>query len=278
VDVETFNEFADFALKGSGQHIAPAKSYLVEARLSPIIRREGFSSAQQLHACLQARPNKVLEAEIIAALTTKTTRFFDERDGLEYIVDEVLPKRIEAGAERLRVLCAGGSTGQEAYSLAMLIEETPNTIFGDIPVDIVSVDICNDVTERARAGHFGHFEVQRGLSIQRLLKNFKRQEDGGWKINDDFRLRIGFRNHNLLQPIDVLGEFDAVLCRNVFSHMSAPVRSSVAEQLISQVSMGGAMIIGEEEKLPVLSDAFAPVEELRNIYIRVSTDLEVAAA
>lgn len=278
MDVEIFNEFADYALQGSGQHIPAEKSYLVEARLSPIIRREGFSSASQLADCLKARPNKVLEAEIIAALTTKTTRFFDERDGLEYIVDEILPMRQEAGAERLRVLCAGGSTGQEAYSLAMLIAETPDAVFGDTPIDIVSVDLCNETTERARSGHFGHFEVQRGLSIQRLLKNFKRQEDGGWKINDDFRLRIGFRNHNLLQPIDVLGEFDAIICRNVFPQMAKPVRATVASQLTSQIVMGGALLIGEEETLPFVSDSFASVEEHRNLVVRVSSESAVAAA
>ena len=278
MDVETFNEFADFALQGSGQHIPASKSYLIDARLSPIIRREGFSSAQQLADCLKARPNKVLEKEIIAALTTKTTRFFDERDGLEYIVDEVLPQRKEAGAERLRVLCAGGSTGQEAYSLAMLLEETPGSIFGDTPIDIVSIDVCGETTERARSGHFGHFEVQRGLSIQRLLKNFKRQEDGGWQINDDFRLRIGFRNHNLLEPVDVLGQFDAIICRNVFPSMAKPVRASVAEQLAAQIIPGGALLIGENETLPFVSDSFASVEEHRNIVIRVTAEAAVAAA
>lgn len=278
MDVETFNEFADFALKGSGQHIAPAKSYLVDARLSPIIRREGFSSATQLADCLRARPNKVLEAEIIAALTTKTTRFFDERDGLEFIVDEVLPTRKDADVQRIRILCAGGATGQEAYSLAMLIEESPSSIFGDTPIDIVSVDICNETTERARAGCFGHFEVQRGLSIQRLLKNFKRQEDGSWKISDDLRLRIGFRNHNLLEPIDGLGQFDAIICRNVLPHMPKPVQSLVAQQLIDQILPGGVFLIGENETLPFVTDTFSAVEELRHAFIRKMDNASVVAA
>lgn len=268
MDVETFNEFADLALQGTGQHIAPAKTYLVEARLAPITRREGFSSADELAACLKARPNKTLEAEIIAALTTKTTRFFVEREALQFVVDTILPMRKEAGAERLRVLCAGGSTGQEAYSLAMLLEETPEHVFGDTPIDIVSIDICEDTTERARSGHYGHFDVQRGLSIHRLLKNFKRQEDGGWKISDDLRLRIGFRLHNLLQPIDGLGQFDVVFCRNVLSGMALPVRPQIANNILPSVLPGGALILGEDEKLPIVSDDFHPVETMRHAYMR----------
>ena len=278
MDVDTFNEFADLALQGSGQHIAPAKSYLVEARLSPIIRREGFSSPLELAACLQARPNKVLEAEIIAALTTKTTRFFTEREALEYVVEQLLPARKQAGLGRLRVLCAGGSSGQEAYSLAMLLNETPANVFHDTPIDIVSIDICENTTERARSGHYGHFEVQRGLSIHRLLKHFTRQEDGGWKISDDMRLQIGFRTHNLLEPLEGLGSFDVVLCRDVMTHMSLPVRSGISENLMSVISPGGALILGENEKLPIVSDDFYSVETLRHAFIRKEREEEPVAA
>lgn len=278
MDADTFNEFADMALKGTGQHIAPAKSYLLEARLAPIIRREGFSAAHELTACLKARPNKVLEAEIIAALTTKTTRFFDQREALQLVIDQVLPRQKEAGASRLRILCAGGSTGQEAYSLAMLIDEANSDVFGDTPIEIVSIDMCPDTTERARSGHFGHFEVQRGLSVHRLLNNFSRQEDGGWKISDDMRLRIGFRVHNLLEPIDGLGEFDAVLCRNVLSHMAKPVRAGIAENLLERVRPGGAFILSETEALPFVTDAFAPVEEHRHVLLRRPAASEAVAA
>lgn len=278
MDVDTFNEFADLALQGSGQHIPPAKSYLVEARLSPLIRREGFSSADELAACLKARPNKVLEAEIVSALTTKTTRFFQERESLEYIVDTILPAQKEAGASRLRVLCAGGASGQEAYSLAMLIDETPGTIFADTPIEIVSVDLCEDTTQRARSGHYGHFEVQRGLSIQRLLKYFTRQEDGGWKISDDMRLQIGFRIHNLLEPVEGLGEFDAVLCRGVLASMAQPVRPQIAKNLISAVKAGGAFILGEDEKMPVVTDQFNAVETLRHAFVRKVAEEGAVAA
>ena len=278
MDLDTFNEFADLALQGSGQHIPPAKSYLVEARLSPLIRREGFSSADELAACLKARPNKVLEAEIVSALTTKTTRFFYEREALELVVDQILPARKAAGAKRLRVLCAGGSSGQEAYSLAMMIDETPGTVFGDTPIDIVSIDICEETTQRARSGHYGHFEVQRGLSIQRLLKYFKRQEDGGWQISDDMRLQIGFRVHNLLQSVEGLGAFDAVLCRGVLSGMALPVRPELANNLIASVLPGGALILGADEKLPVVTDLFSAVDELRHAFVRKPAEDEAVAA
>lgn len=277
MDLETYKEFAELAVTGSGQHIPWERSYIIEARLSSIIRREGFSSARELADCLQSRPNPVLKAEIVAALTAKNTRFFRERDSLEYIIDEVLPRQKEAGAKRLRVLCAGGSTGQEAYSLAMLLAEAPDTLLGDVSVEILSLDICNASTERARSGHYGHFEVQRGLSISRLLKHFTRQEDGGWKISDDMRLMVGFRTQNLCEPIDGLGTFDAVLCRDVFSGMAKPISKYVAEKLTRQVIPGGVFITGENEKIPFLTDDFAANEELRHVYQRSRTAAAAAA-
>ena len=160
----------------------------------------------------------------------------------------------------------------------MLIDETPGSVFAGTPIDIVSVDICEETTQRARSGHYGHFEVQRGLSIQRLLKYFKRQEDGGWQISDDMRLQIGFRIHNLLEPVEGLGEFDAVLCRGVLSSMALPVRSQIANNLIAAVLPGGALILGADEKLPVVTDQFRAVETLRHAFVRKADEEEAVAA
>ena len=160
----------------------------------------------------------------------------------------------------------------------MLLDETPGSVFAGTPIDIVSVDMCEETTQRARSGHYGHFEVQRGLSIQRLLKYFKRQEDGGWQISDDLRLQIGFRIHNLLEPIDGLGAFDAVLCRGVLSGMALPVRSQIANNLIASVLPGGALILGADEKLPVVSDEFSAVEALRHAFVRKPAEDEAVAA
>ena len=129
---EVFNELADLALKSSGQAIPKSKSYLIEARLAPIARREGFGSMADLVHCLKSRANPIFAAEIAAALVSKDTWFFRDRDCLQRIVEDVLPKRLKASnTGRLKVWCAGGSTGQEAYSLAILLaDEMPPALRG----------------------------------------------------------------------------------------------------------------------------------------------------
>jgi len=278
VDQGVFSEFADMALTGSGQHIPPQKSYLVEARLSHIIRREGFSMPGELAACLVARPNPVLSAEVPAALTAKPPHFFRSRAALKHVVDVALPALVEAGRKKLRIWCAGGATGQEAYSLAMLLEETDTEALKDIQIDIVSTDLCAHVTERARTGHYGHFEVQRGLSIHRLLDNFTRQEDGGWQLSEDLRRKVSFRQHNLLEDMSGLGAFDVILCRDVLPGMVKPVREQVTQGLINQLSPTGHLVLGEGEPLALLADTVAPVEDMRYIFVKRDTGSAAEAA
>ncbi|MDX1294124.1 MAG: CheR family methyltransferase, partial [Hyphomonas sp.] len=154
---EVFNELAELALKGSGQAIPKSKSYLIEARLAAIARREGFGTMADLVHCLKSRANPVFAAEVAAALVSKDTWFFRDRDALKRVVEDVLPKRLKASnTGRLKVWCAGGGSGQEAYSLAILLEdELPASLRG-AKIDILSTDICKVTTEKARVARYGH--------------------------------------------------------------------------------------------------------------------------
>ncbi|MEO0983794.1 MAG: protein-glutamate O-methyltransferase CheR [Pseudomonadota bacterium] len=244
----TFQEFADLARRVSGQTFAPGKAYLIVARLQPIARREGFATLEDLAACLKARPNPVFENEIAAALVSKRTEFFRDRATLARIVSDVLPVAAETPARsKLRVWVAGGGPGQEAFSLVMLLNEARPVALEDIPIDILSTDLSKAATERARSGAFGHFEVQKGLSIHRLLANFTRQDDGQWRVNDELRRQISFRQHNLLEDMEGLGEFDVVLCRNVLGDMVESARAHVLKALSARLAPGGHVFFGDEE-------------------------------
>ncbi|MEM1152260.1 MAG: protein-glutamate O-methyltransferase CheR [Pseudomonadota bacterium] len=262
----TFSALADLALSKTGQYIPPSRIYLVETRLSAILRREGFASCDDLVACLKARPNPVFESEVVAALQTHQTRFFRDRDDLARLVSDVIPyklKRSKAG--RLKVLCTGVSTGQEAYSLAILLSEHAQALRG-ARIDITATDICKQSLTTARAGTYGHFDIQNGLSIHRLLAHFTQLETGQWQVSEELRRGIGFRQHNLLDEETPLGQFDIVLCRHVLSGMSKSMRQRASELLTRLLAPEAVLVLGEGETLTGVTSWMEPSRRHRGAW------------
>ncbi|MGH1422765.1 MAG: CheR family methyltransferase [Hyphomonas sp.] len=274
-----FNELADLALQGSGQSISKSRAYLIEARLASIARREGFGTMDDLVHCLKSRANPVFKTECASALVSKDTWFHREREVLQSVVSEILPDRLKAGnTGRLKVWIAGGSTGQEAYSLAMMLaDECPPELRG-ANIDILSTDLCLMSTERARAGVYGHYEAQRGLSIHRLMKHFVRNQTGQWEISDELRRRVSFREHNLLESAAGLGKFDVILCRNVLNGMARSARGRVLDVLADQMSPGAVVITGERESVIGLTNRMEPMSEAPNIFVAAGTANAAASA
>jgi chemotaxis protein methyltransferase CheR len=279
MDDSTYREIAELALNGSGQHIPPTKSYLIESRLGPILRREQFAGVAELLACIRARPSSPLGGEIVAALTSKTTHFFRERAAFERIVNHVLPMMASsAPGGKLRIWCAGGSSGQEAYSLAMLIGESENEALKDIQVEILTSDISEKMSARARSGKFGHFDVQKGLSIHRLLSNFSRLDTGEWQVSQDLANRVGVRTHNILQDCSGLGVFDVITCCNVIGGMGSQMRARALVNLARQLSDSGVLVIGKDETATGLVTGLEPSRDLRGAYCREVTPGALTAA
>ncbi|MEM7663771.1 MAG: CheR family methyltransferase [Pseudomonadota bacterium] len=264
-----FDELADLALRASGYAFRTTHAYLVESRLAHIMRRENFSTLEELANCLRARPNPVFEQEIVAALTSKKTRFFSDRQTLQRIVEDVLPRlgELREEGESLRILCAGGATGQEAYSLAILLEEQDEDALKDQSVEITSVDICKTSTERARSGLFNHFEIQTGLSIHRMLEHFEKS-DNFWRASEALRQRISFRTHNLIQDVKGLGAFDVILCRNVLPPMASTLAGDLVHRLSLQLRPGGLIYLSDDESLPGLVDGVEASYDARGAYHR----------
>ncbi|MEO1028033.1 MAG: CheR family methyltransferase [Pseudomonadota bacterium] len=250
MDPTGFNEIADLALRKSGHNFRPTQRYVIEARLGDIIRREGFANLDGLAHCLKARPNKELERDVVAALPSKQSRFFRDRPLFKRLINTVLPGiAATSDKKRLRVLCAGGGAGQEAYSLAMLQNQREAETSQITPVEFVSVDICRHATRRGREGRFSHFEVQTGLSIHHLLENFERFEDGSWQVVPELRETISFRAHNLMDDLTGLGEFDVILCCNVLQTMAPGVARGLGERLGAQLAPEGVLFLGEGEAI-----------------------------
>ena len=252
--VSGFDELADLALRKSGHAFKESQQYLLDARLSDILRRESFSELVELADCLKARPNPVLEDEVVSAMLSKETRFFQDRTTLSVIVSDILPaaaKRQEEVGENaaLRVWCAGGGTGQEAYSLAMLVDEADPELFLGRDIEIISSDICKRSVERASAGAYNHYEIQLGLSAERMLKYFNKKDDA-WVANSSLRERIACHVHNLLEPFDTYERFDVIVCRNVLSGILSPIATDIAKKIGSVLQDNGALVLGPGETLP----------------------------
>lgn len=275
----TFNELADLALRQSGQNIPASKAYLMEARLSTIARRENFATLDDLVHCLKARPNPRFEQEVAAAMTGKSTRFFGDRDLLDKIVGQALPKRLNhSKTGRLRVWCAGVSTGQEAWSLAMLLREAVGSPLAKAEIEIIGTDLSTQCIETAKHGIYGHFDVQKGLSIHRLMTNFDRRDNGDWSIKQDLHSAVSFRRHNLLEAARDLGQFDVIMCCNVVSGLAAGAKRQVIDTFSAHLLPEAFLFAGTNESLAGISDTIKPSRELRGAFERDISGKKTEAA
>lgn len=279
MEESTFNELADLALRTTGQHIPVSKSYLMEARLSHISRRESFATLDDLVHCLKARPNQRFEQEVAAALTSKQTYFFREREQLEQIVSHALPQRLKQSKNgRLRIWCAGVSSGQDAWSLAIRLNEEVGSPLARADIEIVGTDVSTECIEKASQGTYGHFEVQKGLSIHRLMTNFGRENSGDWTINKSARDTVQFRRHNLLHPAQDLGAFDVIICTHVISGLAKAAQSNVLTNLSRQLLPEGYIFVSPSEQIEGILPTIKPSRDIRGAFERDTSEQKTAAA
>lgn len=262
-----FEILAKLALTHSGQAFTSDKRYLMDARLETICRRENFATLEDLVQCLIARPNPRFEYEVAAALTTKHTYFFRERDLINRLVEHALPERLKSSnTGRLRVWCAGVSSGQEAYSLAMALADCGNPALSNGQIEIVATDISEQTLQFAKTGRYGHYDVQKGLSIQRLLAHFEQLDTGEWQINETLQKRVTFRAQNLLKSADTLGKFDVIICANTLTHMDEGASKTAAKTLARALYPKAWLFAGQSETFTGLVDGLEPARDMRSGY------------
>ena len=249
----------------SGLMLSADKQYLVESRLTPVTRKHGLTSLGELVAKIKAG-NEELTVDVVEAMTTNESFFFRDKIPFEHFRDAIMPHLMTARARerRIRIWCAAASTGQEPYSLAMMVKEMKDKL-GGWRVEILGTDISVDVLEKAKAGVYSQFEVQRGLPIQMLVKYFTQAGDT-WQIAPDIRAMVQYRQHNLLAEFAGFGRFDVVFCRNVLIYFDQETKSSVLNRIARQLDPDSYLVLGAAETVVGLSDAFKPIPEKRGLY------------
>ena len=245
----------------AGLRVDPDKAYLLENRLAPVSRREGFGSVHEFTCAVRDRDEERLIWAAVEAMSPAETAFFRDPEAFEAIVGQVLPdlaRRREGGA--LRLWAAACGAGQEVYSLAMALEESAPAGVG---VEIFASDLCERRLEKAQAGIYSQFEVQRGLSAQRLVRHFEGLEDG-FALSPRVRQMVRWRRVNLLEDLSRLGQFDLVLCRNMMGYLLEDARARVTANLERALAPGGWLVLGEGEAAPGLKAAPGPAGILRH--------------
>jgi chemotaxis protein methyltransferase CheR len=251
----------------SGLVLSADKQYLVESRLLPVARKAGLASLVDLVAKLKTPGATSLITDVVEAMTTNESFFFRDKVPFDLFRDDIMPSLLAARAsqKRIRIWCAAASTGQEPYSLAMCLKEMSAKLAG-WRVEIIGTDISTEVLEKAKAGIYSQFEVQRGLPIQLLVKHFT-QVGEMWQISPEIRAMVQYRPLNLLQDFAQLGTFDAVFCRNVLIYFDQDTKIGVLDRIARLMEADSYLVLGAAETVVGLTDAFRPMADKRGLYV-----------
>ena len=249
----------------SGLDLSADKQYLVESRLLPLARRSNLPGIPELVSKMRSGAEPLI-AEVVEAMTTNETFFFRDKVPFDHLKEAVLPALVQARAARrsLRIWCAAASTGQEPYSIAMCLKEAGSMLAG-WRTEIIATDLSLGVLEKARAGVFSQFEVQRGLPIQMLVKHFT-QKGELWQLNADIRSMVQYRQLNLLQDFGHLGTFDIIFCRNVLIYFDQATKAQIFDRMSRMIEPDGVLALGAAESVVGITNAFKPFPDRRGLY------------
>lgn len=261
-----FSVIASFLKDRSGLIIGEDKTYLLETRLSAILREHKIAGLSGLADILRQPGSHAVKDKVVDAMTTNETSFFRDSHPFETLRKSLIPSLIErrAGSRSLRIWSAACSTGQEPYSLAMMIKDNFPILAG-WRIEIIATDLSPTVLDRARTGVYSTFEVQRGLPIQMLVRHFD-QEEPNWRIKPEIRQTVTFRPLNLLEDFSVLGQFDIVLCRNVLIYFDQPTKTQILNGITRRIAPDGALLLGGAESVFGLCNTLAALPGLKGVY------------
>jgi chemotaxis protein methyltransferase CheR len=250
----------------SGLVLSADKQYLVESRLLPIARKAGFAGLGELVMALR-RGDESLMMTVVESMTTNETFFFRDRAPFENFRTAILPSLLAARrtSRQIRIWSAAASTGQEPYSLAMALRELGDVLDG-WRIEIVATDLSGSVLQKAEAGIYSQFEVQRGLPIALLIKYFTKTGDM-WQIAPELRAMVRFKKFNLLSDFAALGSFDLIFCRNVLIYFDQATKINVLNRLSRIAAADSYLILGAAETVVGLTESFRTLPDLRGVYV-----------
>lgn len=260
ISTEEFNYIRKVLREHSAIVLDEGKAYLAEARLGPLVRQEGLESLSELVGTLQKLPYGRLHTQVVEALATNETSFFRDAAPFESLRKTIIPNLIEArGSTRtIRIWSAACATGQEPYSVAMLLREHFLAL-DSWNVEIIATDLSNDVLERAREGRYSQLEINRGLPAPMLVKYFAK-DGAGWRIKDEIRSMVTFRQLNLVENWPAMQEVDVVLLRNVLIYFDLDTRKQIYKRLHRVIKPDGYLLLGGGETPSHLDERFKRVQ------------------
>jgi len=260
----------------AGLKVAADKTYLIESRLAPVARREGYDTISAMIGAVNERREEPLVWAVVEAMAGGETSFRRDREPFREFRHEIAPQlaRVRGGAP-IKVWSAACATGQEVYSLAIaageLAEADPQLRF-----EFAASDLSRIALDRAQSGLFNQFEVQRGLPIRQLARYFEKDGEQ-WRIADEVRQRVRWRRINLIAGLRQIGRFDVVFCRYVLGHMTEAAQRKVIEDLTFILPEDGVLVLGLKEQVAGLAEAFQPVVGRPGLY-RPNPEFRAAAA
>jgi chemotaxis protein methyltransferase CheR len=262
---KSFDTLRAYLRRTSGLVLEPDKRYLVESRVTPVMRRAGLSGLTELVTLLEAGRMPSLAQEVVQAMTINETYFF--RDGSPFdMLRKILPKLViaRAATKTIRIWSAAASTGQEAYSIAMIMHDFAPCM-ATWRVEIVATDLSEAALARAEQARYSQFEVQRGLAKEQIQRYFRPTGDM-WQLRDEIRSRVQFRQFNLLSPYDGLGTFDVIFCRNVLIYFEPERKTDILGRMSRQLAGDGLLALGASESIIGLNVKLKPHPEHRGFF------------
>lgn len=275
---EEFNFISKYIYEISGIALTEEKTYLIETRLSDLVEKYSCKSYSELCKNAKSDFSKSVEKQIIDSITTNETLFFRDFSPFELLKHKLLPDYIDKKAKASNVLpieckvwSAACSTGQEIYSIAMIIRELfPEMVKLNIKINfkLLATDISDSIISQASQGRYNRFEIERGLP-KKLLDKYFTSDSNSWKIKDKIRAMIEFKRQNLMRPFASLGKFDFIFCRNVAIYFSVKDRKSLFDNVANALQPDGYLIIGSTESLSSICPKLESNRHLRSVFYKL---------
>jgi chemotaxis protein methyltransferase CheR len=266
ISTPDFEFLRDVLHRRSGLALSVEKRYLVESRLSILCRRLGISGIDEIVRRMRSGRDEALAIQVIEAMTTNETLFFRDRTPFDLFRNVVLPElcaRREMG-QTIRIWSAACSSGQEAYSIAMILDEMAPQLPGR-RFEILGTDISQEIVDKAKAGSYSQFEIQRGLPVQMLIKHFTQAGDQ-WRVADRLKQMVRFQTFNLLDDPTRFGMFDVIFCRNVMIYFDMATKAKVIGSLAGRLNPWGVVVLGAAETSLGVSEALSADRVNRGLY------------
>lgn len=272
ITAEELKIIAQYIYEISGISLDQSKSYLFETRLGSIAEELGCTSYKALYDKAKRDPAKIIERQIIDAISTNETLFFRDTSPFDLLKHKILPEIIDARAPRsphlktnIKIWSSASSTGQELYSIAITLHELLGNQIKNFNFKLLGTDISDSAIKQASYGKYNKFEIERGLPRQTLQKHFTLFGDT-WKVKDELRAMVNFRKFNLMLPFTGLGKFDIIFCRNVAIYFTLQDRKKLFNKIADCLADDGYLIIGSTESLTGICSRFVPKRHLRAIF------------